>query len=101
MCRKCDSYQGHHQPTSFSHRNIKFYLLFIVIMGKKIGLFWLRDDFRTAKNFGLYEATRNHDEVVVFYLYKESNYLNQEAQKWWLSKSLLNFKKKLDSLQNL
>jgi deoxyribodipyrimidine photo-lyase len=67
-------------------------------MGKKIGLFWLRDDFRTAKNFGLYEATRNHDEVVVFYLYKESNYLNQEAQKWWLSKSLLNFKKKLNDL---
>ena len=65
-------------------------------MSKKIGLFWLRDDFRLAKNFGLYEATRNHDEVVVFYLYKESNYLNQEAQKWWLSKSLSNFKKKLN-----
>jgi deoxyribodipyrimidine photo-lyase len=67
-------------------------------MSKKIGLFWLRDDFRLAKNFGLYEATRNHDEVVVFYLYKESNYLNQEAQKWWLSKSLSNFKKKLNDL---
>jgi len=64
-------------------------------MKKKIGLFWLRDDFRITKNLGLYEATKNHDEVVAFYLYKESIYQNQEAQKWWLSKSLLNFKKEL------
>jgi deoxyribodipyrimidine photo-lyase len=64
-------------------------------MAKKIGLFWLREDFRITKNLGLYEATKNHDEVVVFYLYKKSIFQNQEAQKWWLSKSLLNFKKKL------
>ena len=66
-------------------------------MGKKIGLFWLRDDFRTIKNFGLIEATRNHEQVVVFYLYKKEIYKNQEAQKWWLSKSLLNFQKKLNN----
>ena len=65
-------------------------------MSKKIGLFWLRDDFRIIKNLGLYEATKNHDEVVVFYLYKKSMYQDQEAQKWWISKSLLNFKKKLN-----
>ena len=64
-------------------------------MSKKIGLFWLRDDFRVKNNFGLYEATKNHNEVVVFYLYKKSLYQNQESQKWWLSKSLLSFKKKL------
>ena len=64
-------------------------------MGKKIGLFWLRDDFRISKNLGLYEATKNHDEVVVFYLYKKAIFQKQEAQKWWLSKSLLHFKKKL------
>ena len=64
-------------------------------MGKKIGLFWLRDDFRVLKNYGLAEATKNHDQVVVFYLYKQSTYNNQQAQKWWLSKSLLNFKKRL------
>ena len=56
-------------------------------MRKKIGLFWLRDDFRTIKNDGLIEATLNHDKVVVFYLYKKEIYNNQEAQKWWLSKS--------------
>ena len=68
-------------------------------MTKKIGLFWLRDDFRITKNDGLIEATINHDHVVVFYLYKEETYKDQEAQKWWLSKSLSNFKKKLDSLK--
>ena len=60
-------------------------------MNKKIGLFWLRDDFRFTKNNGLIEATINHDQVVVFYLYK-SIYKVQEAQKWWLSKSLQIFK---------
>jgi len=65
-------------------------------MSKKIGLFWLRDDFRITKNHGLADATKNHDQVVVFYLYKNSTYKNQEAQKWWLSKSLINFQKKLN-----
>ena len=65
-------------------------------MSKKIGLFWLRDDFRVTKNHGLAEATKNHDQVVVFYLYKKSTYENKEAQKWWLSKSLINFQKKLN-----
>ena len=67
-------------------------------MDKKIGLFWLRDDFRFAKNGGLIEATKNHDQVIVFYLYKQENYKNQEAQKWWLSKSLSNFKRRLIDL---
>ena len=62
-------------------------------MEKKIGLFWLRDDFRVDRNDGLIEATKNHDHVVVFYLYKQDTYKYQEAQKWWLSKSLQNFKK--------
>ena len=66
-------------------------------MHKKIGLFWLRDDFRISKNHGLIEATRNHDQVVVFYLYKKVAYKSQEAQKWWLSKSLSNFQKDLNN----
>ena len=51
-----------------------------------------------SKNSGLIEATRNHDRVVVFYLYKKLIYNNREAQKWWLSKSLANFKKDLNNL---
>ena len=62
-------------------------------MDKKIGLFWLRDDFRITKNNGLIEATKNHEQVIVFYLYKKDAYKAQEAQKWWFSKSLLNFQK--------
>ena len=64
-------------------------------MDKKIGLFWLRDDFRLVRNDGLAEATNNHDEVVVFYLYKDQIYKEQQAQKWWLNKSILNFEKKI------
>ena len=67
-------------------------------MDKKIGLFWLRDDFRLSKNDGLIEATKNHNEVVVFYLYKKHTYSSQEAQKWWLTKSLISFKKNLSNL---
>ncbi len=67
-------------------------------MDKKIGLFWLRDDFRFEKNYGLIEATTKHNKVVVFYLYKKNIYNEQEAQKWWLSRSLLNFQKKLNEL---
>ena len=67
-------------------------------MDKKIGLFWLRDDFRFAKNDGLIEATTNHDLVVVFFLYKRNIYKDQEAQKWWLSRSLINFREKLSKL---
>jgi len=67
-------------------------------MDKKIGLFWLRDDFRLVRNDGLAEATCNHDEVVVFYLYKDQTFKEQQAQKWWLNKSILNFQKKLNEL---
>ena len=35
-------------------------------MDKKIGLFWLRDDFRITKNNALIEATRLHDRVISF-----------------------------------
>ena len=67
-------------------------------MSNKIGLFWLRDDFRFGQNGGLIEATHNHDNVVVFYLYKQEVFKEQQAQKWWLNKSLLNFQKKLNKL---
>ena len=57
-------------------------------MRKNIGLFWLKDDFRLKKNFGLIEATKNHDQVVVFYLYKKKKFKNQESQRWWLGTSI-------------
>ena len=44
------------------------------------------------------EATKNHDQVVVFYLYKENKFKKQEAQKWWITKSLEEFKQRLNKL---
>ena len=64
-------------------------------MFKNIGLVWLKDDFRIKRNFALAEATKNHDQVVAFYLIKEKKFNQQEAQKWWVNKSLQEFKKKL------
>ena len=64
-------------------------------MANQIGLFWLKDDFRIKKNSALIEATKNHREVVAFFLYKKSKFESQEAQKWWVSKSLSEFKNKL------
>ena len=63
-------------------------------MVKNIGLVWLKDDFR-LKNLALAEATKNHSHVVAFYLYKIKKFENQEAQKWWVIKSLKEFKNKL------
>ena len=65
-------------------------------MDKKIGLCWIKDDFRINRNSALCEATKNHEQVVAFYLFKKSNFKEQEAQKWWVSKSLNLFKKKLN-----
>ena len=65
-------------------------------MKNKIGLFWLRDDFRITKNLALHSATKNHNQVVAFYLFKNKKFDNQEAQRWWISKSLEAFKIKLN-----
>ena len=56
-------------------------------MDKNIGLFWLKEDFRLHKNLAIIEATKNHDQVCAFYLFKKIKFEHQEAQKWWISKS--------------
>ena len=67
-------------------------------MLKNVGLVWLKDDFRLIKNLALIEATEKHSHVVAFFLYKKPKYDNQEAQKWWVGKSISEFKKKLNNL---
>ena len=64
-------------------------------MNSNIGLFWLKDDFRLTKNFALIEATKKHKQVVVFYLFKKKKFEKQQAQKWWVGKSLSEFRKDL------
>ena len=57
-------------------------------------LVWIRDDFRLQDNPALSFATNNHEFVSAIYIYDKKNFDNiREAQKWWLSKSLENFKK--------
>ena len=64
-------------------------------MIKNIGLVWVKDDFRVKKNNALSEATKKHDQVVAFYLYKNKKFKNQEAQKWWIVNSLKYFRDQL------
>ena len=37
-------------------------------MKKKIGLVWLKDDFRIIKNFALIEATKNMIKLWLFFI---------------------------------
>ena len=59
---------------------------------KKIGIFWLREDFRVLRNDALLAATNNHDNTVVIYIYKKKKFLNKEAQSWWIYQSIKNFR---------
>ncbi len=64
-------------------------------MTKKIGLVWIREDFRIIRNYAMSIASKENDTVVAFYIYKERKFKDKEAQKWWLSKSLSKFKSDL------
>jgi deoxyribodipyrimidine photo-lyase len=65
-------------------------------MKENIGVVWLRDDFRIARNDALTYASQNHTYVVAVYVFKKKEFLKKrEAQLWWLYKSLLNFREKL------
>ena len=63
-----------------------------------VGLVWIREDFRIENNAALSYATQNHNSVIAFFIYNNNDYDNKrEAQKWWLSKSLENFKEDLSN----
>jgi len=65
-----------------------------------VGLVWIREDFRIENNAALSYASHNHENVIAFFIYNNNDYDNKrEAQKWWLSKSLENFKKDLSNYQ--
>ena len=64
-------------------------------MSKK-AVVWIRDDFRIKNNPALSYATNNYDSISALYIYNKDNFDNvREAQKWWVSKSLINFKAEL------
>ena len=59
-------------------------------------LVWIRDDFRINNNDALTYATNNHDLVTAVFIFNNNIFDNKrEAQKWWLSKSLENFRSDL------
>ncbi len=63
------------------------------------GIVWLKDDFRINDNPALSFATNNHEFVSVIYIYNKSNFdRKREAQKWWIYKSLINFKSDLSKI---
>ena len=62
----------------------------------KNAITWIREDFRIEHNPSLSYATQNHDNVIALYIYNKKDYDNKrEAQKWWLSQSLAEFKLEL------
>jgi len=65
-------------------------------MDSRIGIFWLREDFRLTRNDALAYASQNHEKVITIYFYKKKLFEDRRAQKWWLFKSLENFKNDLD-----
>ena len=67
-------------------------------MNNKIGIVWLRNDFRILKNDALVYAAQNHNHVCALFIFKKKDYNKRSAQLWWLYQSLKNFKKKLNQL---
>ena len=63
---------------------------------KKNAIFWIREDFRIENNPALSYASQNHDNVIALFIYNKNDFdKKREAQKWWLYKSLEEFKSEL------
>jgi deoxyribodipyrimidine photo-lyase len=60
---------------------------------------WLKDDFRTINNpaiSSLIDEKKGTKKII--YIYDKDKYHKQEAQRWWLAKSLEVFQEKLKEL---
>ena len=67
-------------------------------MSKKLGIVWLRQDFRLLRNNALSHATNNHDLVNAIFIFKDSDFKDKrEAQRWWIYNSVKNFRKELNN----
>ena len=49
-------------------------------MDSRIGIFWLREDFRLTRNDALAYASQNHEKVITIYFYKK-NFLKIDEHK--------------------
>ena len=60
---------------------------------------WLKDDFRTINNPAISSLINEKKSAKkVIYIFDEDKYHKQEAQRWWLAKSLEVFQEKLQEL---
>jgi deoxyribodipyrimidine photo-lyase len=60
---------------------------------------WIREDFRINNNPALAYASHQHNLVSALYIFNPKVFIKKrEAQQWWLSKSLENFKVELSKL---
>jgi deoxyribodipyrimidine photo-lyase len=60
---------------------------------------WIREDFRISDNLALAHASQQHDLVTALYIFNPKVFTKKrEAQQWWLSKSLENFKTELSKI---
>ena len=60
---------------------------------------WLKDDFRTINNPAISSLINEKKSAKkVIYIFDKDKYQKQEAQRWWLAKSLEVFQEKLQEL---
>lgn len=60
---------------------------------------WLKDDFRTINNPAISSLINEKKSAKkVIYIFDKDKYYKQEAQRWWLAKSLEVFQEKLQEL---
>ncbi|HBB52290.1 MAG TPA: deoxyribodipyrimidine photolyase [Legionellales bacterium] len=58
------------------------------------GMFWFRKDLRINDNQGLYQACKNHQELLCIYIIDTPlEQLRDAAQSWWLHHSLISLQK--------
>ena len=59
-------------------------------------IYWIRNDFRFIDNEALNYLSNYNGKKLCFYSYDESKFKDRSAQKWWLYKSLTNFRNNLE-----
>ena len=64
-----------------------------------MNLYWVRSDFRVADNYALNEILKQEEKNKALFIYNEKKFSSKNAQRWWLSKTLIQFEKKLKLLK--
>ena len=59
-------------------------------------IYWIRNDFRFIDNEALNYFSNYNGKKICCYSYDENKFKERSAQKWWLYKSLTNFRNNLE-----